>query len=131
MISKESKQMSVIEKQTLEIAGLKAELEKYRIIISRLLFSFNRHWIKMSLRNCSGTSPSEIAQSIVDAEEVLGRTLPQKGDKETEEDYEDRGCVYEDGERCCCEDCEYGNVVCEGKQFRQKTGSNLPEKGGE
>lgn len=45
-------------------------LEKAKTAISRLLFSYNRHWIKMSLDKCSGTSPSEIAGSIVNAEET-------------------------------------------------------------
>ena len=50
---------------------LKAAIGKHRFIIIRLLFSYNRHWIKMSLGRCVGTSPSEIAKSIVDAEQIL------------------------------------------------------------
>jgi len=46
------------------------EIQRLRKAISRLLFSYNRHWIKMSLKDCSGTSPSEIAASIINAEDI-------------------------------------------------------------
>lgn len=57
---------------------LEAELGKHKLAISGLLSSYNRHWIKMSLAKCDGTSPSEIAQSVVNAEDALGKpiTLP-------------------------------------------------------
>lgn len=46
-------------------------IKRLRIAISGLLFSFNRHWIRMSLDDCRGTSPSEVAQSVVNAEQAL------------------------------------------------------------
>ena len=32
----------------------------------------------------------------------------------------DGDCVYPDGEQCCCAECEYGSVICEGKLFKPK-----------
>lgn len=56
---------------TCTITALQAEINKFKIAISKLLFSYNRHWIKMSLRNVTGISPTEIAESVVNAEQAL------------------------------------------------------------
>ena len=56
-----------------QIEQLQAENERLRLAVSGLLFSYNRHWIRMPSDGRLGTSPTEIAQSVVNAEQALKR----------------------------------------------------------
>ena len=54
-----------------KIAQLQAENRRYREALEGLLNSFNRHWIKHSLRDCGNITPTEVAMSVVEAEQAL------------------------------------------------------------
>ncbi len=70
-----------VAKREKQIKTLQADLGKVKealngnnnlkIAISKLLFSYNRHWIRMSWDGRSRTSPSEVAESVVFAEQAL------------------------------------------------------------